>query len=209
MCRPRASCWTTRCPTVPHTEKTAAAQVRSQQVPAGQQAVISEGCETATLQWEDNPAFLCLPGRLSPGPCHLAVAGLLSLCALCFSLLVLISQSSKSLVRTETSSPVTPLGQHFFLAPFIHLAPDEVSKLSCFLPLQGWFQGKASVPWSPRGIWENKQEIKLKSESLGFAPPHAFVFWPLPCVWLPQLVRENNSWQQSFLQKSPSSYASS
>lgn len=77
---------------------------------------------TATLQWEDNPAFCVCQGcyvlvpATSPGSGR---AFITVRTGLCFSLPVLISQRSKSLVRTETNSPVTPLGQHFFSASFI------------------------------------------------------------------------------------------
>lgn len=98
----------------PHWEASSSSGEKST-VPAGQQAqpLCSEKIILLSVSARDAMSWSLPP--------HLAVAGLLSLCALClcFSLPVLISQRSKSLVRTETNSPVTPLGQHFFSASFI------------------------------------------------------------------------------------------
>lgn len=98
----------------PHWEASSSSGEKST-VPAGQQAqpLCSEKIILLSVSARDAMSWSLPP--------HLAVAGLLSLCTLClcFSLPVLISQRSESLIRTETNSPVTPLGQHFFSASFI------------------------------------------------------------------------------------------
>lgn len=181
----------------PHWEASSSSGEKST-VPAGQQAqsLCSEKIILLSVSVGDARSWSLPP--------HLAVAGLLSLCALClcFSLPVLISQRSKSLVRTETA-----LSHHFFSASFI--LSSRWSFQSLLLPsIAGLIPKKSKCTLKSQRHLRRWAGNQTKIRKSGLCPP-PFVFWPLPCVWPSQLVRENNSWQQFVLQKSPSSYASS